>query len=171
MPKPAGRLLFLQDVFVDFVMSHEASFELIKKAKNKFGNTLTSCMWRLVETLPIPAVGIVCQHPHYPKPNFDPLKPCRYFICSPSFFERFAFATEVTVFDLLKKHCSWKRKGPLAACEVELVDDAGARHIFVLEAFNNNYETLCLFRYSHEVHGSIIVPSSFSVNLVRRGIQ
>jgi hypothetical protein len=164
----AGRLLFMQDVFTDFVMSHEVSFELIKESKKEFGNTLTSCMWRLVETLSIPAIGIVCQHPHYPKPDFDPLKPCRYFICSPSFSARFSFATEVAIFDLLKKHCSWKRKGPLAECEVEIVDDAGDRHVFVLEAFNNHYETLCLFRHSDEVHGTIVVPSPFVAGLIAK---
>lgn len=94
---------------------------------------------------------------HYHKRDFDALKPCRYFICSPSFSAHFSITTEVAIFDLLKKHCSWKRSGPLAECEVELVDEVGDRDIFFLEAFNNRYETLCLFRHSHEVHGAIVV--------------
>jgi hypothetical protein len=37
-------------------------------------------MWRLVEALDIPALGIVSQHPRYPDGDFDPTDPCRYFI-------------------------------------------------------------------------------------------
>jgi len=61
----AGRLLFLQDQFVEFSRSSSPTFSLVQCASKKFGNTITSSLWRLVEALDIPALGIVSQHPHY----------------------------------------------------------------------------------------------------------
>jgi hypothetical protein len=163
----SGRLLFLQDVFTEFVNASKPSFALVKEAKSVFGNSLTSCLWRLVETLPFPALGIVCQHPRYPKSDFDAEMPCRYFICSPSFTQRFAKVSEVAAFQLLKDNCSWSKRGPLADNEVVLTDDSGKRHLFMLEAFNNQYETLSLFRHLHEIRGSIVVPFTFTMQPTR----
>ena len=49
----AGRLLFLQDLFNEFVRGSQPSIELVQDAKTQFGNTLTTSFWRLVENLEI----------------------------------------------------------------------------------------------------------------------
>jgi hypothetical protein len=59
----AGRLLFLQCLFEEFVRRSKPSFDLVQDAKKQFGNTLTTSFWRLVETLDIPVLDVVGQHP------------------------------------------------------------------------------------------------------------
>lgn len=162
----AGRLLFLRDQFSEFALASAPSFALIKEAKTLFGNTMTSCLWRLVETLPGPALGIVSQHPRYPDQHFDVDQPCRYFICSPSFRERFSSVSEVEAFARLKESCSWKKRGPLADSEILLTDDRSDEHLFELEAFNNGFETLSLFHYLKPSNASVNVRGIFSSNEV-----
>src|ERR1700722_9998861 len=55
----AGRLLFFQDNLRDFVGSSNPDFALVQKIKKRYGNTLTSSLWRMVEALDIPALGLV----------------------------------------------------------------------------------------------------------------
>ena len=45
----AGRLLFLQDAFVEHVRSSPLTFESVKALSKVFGNTITSTLWRAVE--------------------------------------------------------------------------------------------------------------------------
>ena len=65
----AGRLLFLQGLFDEFVKDSQPSFKLVMAANKKFGNTMTSTLWRVAEALAIPALAIVSQHPHYQRPR------------------------------------------------------------------------------------------------------
>ena len=66
----AGRLLFLQDRFEEFVTGSEIRFKTIQDARSTFGNTMTSSLWRLVELLDIPAFGLISRHPkHKPAPG------------------------------------------------------------------------------------------------------
>ncbi|MGO9262146.1 MAG: ImmA/IrrE family metallo-endopeptidase [Bryobacteraceae bacterium] len=62
----AGRLLFLQGLFDEYVRSSKVSFDLVQDAKKRFGNTLTTTFWRLVETLDIPALGSSASTPTTP---------------------------------------------------------------------------------------------------------
>ena len=61
----AGRLLFLQDQFDRIALDSKPDFGLIKEIAHDFGNSMTSTLWRFVEAMDIPALGIVSQHPHY----------------------------------------------------------------------------------------------------------
>jgi len=64
----AGRLLFLQGRFEEFVRSSKINFDLVKEAKRVFGNSMTSSLWRLVEALDLPAFGNgECSSPVYEK--------------------------------------------------------------------------------------------------------
>jgi len=143
----AGRLLFLQDEFVDFSRSSSPSFALVQLASKRFGNTLTSSMWRLVEALDIPALGIVSQHPRYPDADFDPTDPCRYFIRSRLFEERYSGLTERDCFNIVRSYCSWRKRGPIGKEEIILRDDRQEEHLFLFEAFHNGHELLTLITY------------------------
>lgn len=143
----AGRLLFLQDQFVDFARGSPPTFALAQDAGKKFGNTITSSLWRLVEALDIPALGIVSQHPHYPDADFDATEPCRYFIRSRLFEEQFSGLTEREAFNILRRHCSWRKRGPLGNDEIVLRDDRGEEHVFLFEAFHNGHALLTLITY------------------------
>ena len=143
----AGRLLFLQDQFMDFSRSSLPSFSLVQLASKRFGNTITSCLWRLVEALDIPALGIVSQHPHYPDGEFDPADPCRYFIRSRLFEQQYSGLTERDCFKIVRSYCSWRKRGPLGNDEIILRDDRGEEHLFLFEAFHNGHQLLTLITY------------------------
>jgi hypothetical protein len=101
-----------------------------------------------------PILGIVSQHPRYTDEKFDPLEPCRYFIRSAPFAERFSTIDETTVFALLRSKCSWRKYGPIA-------DDDGGKHVFQLEAFHNRHETLGVLVYKEQLKTKITVPGRY----------
>jgi len=143
----AGRLLFMQGLFDEVVRGSIPSFKLVHMGKKGFGNTLTSSLWRIVETLAIPALGIVSQHPHYTNSEFDPLKPCKYFIRSRQFEDRFSSVTELDAFKILGSYCTWRSRGPVGQDEIIIVDDRGEKHLFQFEAFSHKHDTLTLITY------------------------
>jgi hypothetical protein len=155
----AGRLLFLQDQFVEFARGSLPTFALAQDASKKFGNTITSSLWRLVEALDIPALGIVSQHPHYPDADFDPAEPCRYFIRSRLFEEKFSGLTEREAFNIIRRHCSWSKRGPLGTDEIILRDDRGEEHVFLFETFHNGHALLTLLTYLR-THGISLATAS-----------
>jgi hypothetical protein len=125
-----GRLLFLQGEFERVARDAKCRMEDIRAIGGAFGNSITSALWRFVELMTEPVLGVVCQHPRYTDENFDPLDPCRYFIRSSAFGQRFSSVEETSVFALLRSKCSWRKYGPVADDEVSLMDDNGQRHIF-----------------------------------------
>ncbi len=143
----AGRLLFLQHRFIEFARSSSPSFNLVKQATKAFGNTMTSSLWRLVEALEVPAVGVVSQHPRHTDDSFDPERPCRYFIRSRRFEEEFSEFSDKNAFEVLKSHCSFRNRGPVGKEELVLRNDRGDEHVFLFEAFSNTHETLTLLTY------------------------
>ena len=59
----AGRMLFFQDQFRHLISASPLTFDLIKLATKRYGNTMTSTLWRVVEALDTPALGVVGAHP------------------------------------------------------------------------------------------------------------
>lgn len=156
----AGRLLFLQNRFTDFVRGSERpTFAVVKAAQKEFGNTLTSALWRLVEALDVPALGIVGPHPRYPDGNSEP---CRYFIRSRAFEGQFSAISEVDILRIVRGYASWGRRGPLGAQEALIRDDNGDEHLFTFETFYNGHEalTLAVFARSRQ--------SAVSLSVTRR---
>jgi hypothetical protein len=141
----AGRLLFFQDEFREFVSATEPTFEMIKAATKRYGNTMTSTLWRLVEALDIPALGLVGPHPKGSAKRPGETQECRYFIRSRRFIEQFANVTEQGAYDLLRANSLFRRGGPIANIEVVLIDDRGDKHLFQLESFYNGHEALTIF--------------------------
>lgn len=142
----AGRLLFLQERFEEFVQSAPVNFNMVKEAKRLFGNSMTSSLWRLVEALDVPAFGMVSVHPRRFKAAETP-EPYRYFIRSRKAIERFSVITPDDVFSKTRTYCSWSTRGPLGEAEVGLRDDNGDEHDFVFETFYNGHEALSLATY------------------------
>jgi len=142
----AGRLLFLQDQFREHV-GEQPDLEAVRKLAKAFGNSITTALWRVVECLDIPAIAAVTAHPHRPGVEFDPTKPCRYFIRSRRFEAEFGRIDEFAIFAVLGEYCENKRGGPLGSAEVILADDRGEEHVFYFETFYNRYEALTLGLY------------------------
>lgn len=154
----AGRLLFLQGVFDEFIRSSKSSFQLLHNVHKQFGNTLTTSFWRLVESLDTPALGVVGKHPHHDRQSIDPEQPFRYFIRSRKFMEHFSSITEADTIEMIRSYCSWKKQGPLGEKELMLADDNGKEHVFLFETFSNTHEVLTLITYIKLHNPAIAVP-------------
>jgi len=144
----AGRLLFMADRFIEDAMANAPSLALIRSLSTKYGNTITSTLWRFVEQAEAqrPMVALVSAHPHRSRQraDFDPANPCRYCIQSPLFRANFERLTEVDLFGIVAGYSGPQRAGPLGEAEVHLVNDDGQRHLFNFETFFNGYEALTL---------------------------
>jgi hypothetical protein len=156
----AGRLLFLQGIFDEFVRGSAPCFDLVQQVKKQYGNTLTTSFWRLVEILQIPALGVVGKHPHHDRQTTDPNQPFRYFIRSRKFLEQFSSITESDVLDMIQSYCSWKKRGPLGEAELILKDDNGKEHIFLFETFSNTYDVLTLITYRKRHSPAVAVSAA-----------
>jgi len=149
----AGQLLFLQSRFTAEANDLPSTLEAVRKLHKSFGNTMTSTLWRFVEEAhpDRPMVGIVSQHPHRTNSEFNPELPCKYFIESPIFRERFSRVNPVELFSIIKNYSSRAKGGPLGSGEARLTDDNGDQHIYHFESFSNTHEVLTLGVYDHPV--------------------
>jgi hypothetical protein len=144
----AGRLLYLQDQFTEFALgAGRPSFRTVQAAHKEFKNTLTSALWRLVEALDIPAVGMVGSHPRHVLPANG--EACRYFLRSRPFEAQFSRISEGDVLEMVRSYATWSRRGPLGSRDLVIRDDNGDEHTFMFETFYNGYEALTLAVFSH----------------------
>ena len=137
----AGRLLFLGDKFKERLLSNPLTYASIDDLATVFGNTKTTTLWRAVETLEVPAFGLVTQHPSQPVDQDKPT--VRYFVRSKAFKEQFSRVTTQFLFAQLGPVCR-SGNGPIGRADVLLTDLNSDQHVFCLEAFHNSYETLTL---------------------------
>ena len=147
----AARLLFLRERFTEEARSLEPSIDVIHALRTKFGNTLSTTLYRVVESFGVdrPLVGMISSHPHItrrPK-NFDPSSPCRHFIQSPAYKRNFGEITQAQLFSAIAGYCGPQGGGPLGEDECILTDDNGDRHLFHFETFFNRYDALTLGKY------------------------
>lgn len=98
----AGRLLFLQDKFRDHLHPGQFTMDSLKKLASVFGNSITSTLWRAVETVDFPAVGMISGHPNHPAEGFDRTNPCEYLIRSKSFAKAFDQLDEIALFNVVR---------------------------------------------------------------------
>jgi hypothetical protein len=159
----AGRLLFLRDRFADEARDLPAELKSIQTLHSVFGNTLSSTLWRFVETIggDRPVVGLITAHPHISRrpQDFNVATACRHCIQSAEFAARFSSTSEQALFSRIASYCGAQTGGKLGAADVILADDNGARHVFSFETFFIRYKppstgealTLGVYRRPHEV--------------------
>lgn len=153
----AGRLLFLQDQFRAHLMAQPVRFQSVHDLAKLFGNSKTSTLWRTVETLDVPAVGLVSVHP-WTRLD-DGQSPVRYFIGSPQFLREFANTTQDMLFHGLAKVVHRRGGGPIGENEVIIADTTGEEHVFFFECFTNMHDTLTLGIYRKR-HAVVVSPAS-----------
>ncbi|MBL9080882.1 MAG: ImmA/IrrE family metallo-endopeptidase [Planctomycetales bacterium] len=139
----AGRLLFMQELFAEQLRGSPLDFGHVKKLSGTFGNTMTSTLWRAVESVVEPVFGLVSQHPRHALGE----EPLRYFIRSRSFETQFSTVTAQDIFTRLKTICRGGR-GPIGQDEVVFADAVGGNHVFYLETFFNTHDALTLGVYN-----------------------
>jgi len=122
----AGQLLSLGSRFAAMAEDTKPSIKAIQTLNELFENTITSTLWRYIEsTHPnLPMVGVITAHPHPArrKSDFDLKNPCRYFVRSPAFATRFSTVTEVSVFSHIESYCGAQSGGPLGQSDIVLAD-------------------------------------------------
>ena len=143
----AARLLFLREKFGAAIGDRDVDLSLVRDAAKLFGNSITTTLWRVVEHLDVPAIGVVGRHPKLPNSEGDLAETCRYFVRSRRFSAQFSRIDEMTVCAKIGSYCSSARRGPLGSDEVLLQDDGGSKHVFIFETFYNSYEALTLGIY------------------------
>jgi hypothetical protein len=137
----AGRLLFLRERFSEELFDGPIDFTRIRALSKRFGNTMTSTLWRTVESLDIPAFGLVSQH--LLASRVDPTKPwVEHLVTAPAFRTMFSvFASDVYL--KLRPLCRGAQ-GPIARGEIIIQDVDGDDHVFGVECFYNGHSTLTL---------------------------
>lgn len=154
----AGQLLFLRDKFVSEARDLTPGIKSITDLKTRYGNTITSTLWRYVEQSLEPMLGAISCHPCRLPTDFDANNPLRYLVTSQAFQARFANIGESAIFTRIRSYCSDRSGGPLGASEIVLNDDNGTSHVFHFETFFNRYDALTLGVYKGQ--RSIIIATS-----------
>jgi Zn-dependent peptidase ImmA (M78 family) len=155
----AGQMLFFQQAFVQNARDLTVGINAVTTLKKRYGNTITTTLWRYVEQSEQPMIGAISCHPHRLPAGFDWGNPFRYFVGSRSFQQRFSNTREVDLFRQVQTYCANRRGGPLGATDLLLQDDSGLRHLFHFETFFNQYEALTLGVYK-SAHPVVVAVSS-----------
>jgi hypothetical protein len=147
----SGRLLFLRDRFAEEALSLEPCFKTVKQLHKTFGNTMSTTLYRFVESIgeENPVVGMITCHPHVERRplDHDANKPCKYVVQSAAFQTRFGKITEIELFNVLSRYCGSQKGGMLGKTEMILTDNNGDLHRFYFETFYNSYDALTLGVY------------------------
>lgn len=149
-----GRLLFPRDDFLSLAQTRPLDLASIKKIAEYFGNTITSTLWRCVEQAEGPCLGLIGEHPHYPREGKQPIE---HLIQSPAFASQFGGFNESDAVVMLRRYCEFRRTGPIGNAEVLITDSNGDAHVFLAESFNNRYRTLTLAQYLRPMTTQIVV--------------
>lgn len=139
----ASRLLFLRDKFKAHALSCKPTLTHVGDLKKRFGNTITTTFYSLIEALDVPAFGLITGHPKKPDPDFDPSKPCRHFITSPQFDDQFGHITDMQLYPILESYCTYG-KWDLGQAETILHNSRKEPYIFSMETIFNKYDALTL---------------------------
>jgi hypothetical protein len=158
----AGQLLFLQDRIGREARDLALDIGSVKSLASRYANSITSTLWRFVEERDPsqPVFGMISIHPHAPDIGaHDGTHPWRYFIRSAAFRTQFAEVTPQDVYDIIKRHAGYRKRGPVLAAQDILVDVAKEEWEFQIESFSNSHALLTL--------GSVIRKRSALVVVAR----
>ncbi len=143
----AGRLLFMADRFGQEARDLPATFESVKALSKRYGNSIVSTLWRLIEGRDPDqsAFGMVSAHPIYPEIGaHDGDEAWRYFIRSPNFRIQFPNVTPEQAYALISSHCTNRKKGPIFEVSDVLENAIGERWEFKIECFSTTHAVLTL---------------------------
>jgi hypothetical protein len=156
----ARRLLFLRDKFRTRALATEPTLAHVRSLKDLFGNTMTTTFYSLVETIDVPAFGLITGHPKKPDKDFDSSKPCRHFITSPSFDEQFANVTDLQLYSILESYCRYG-KWDLGKAEKIIGNSRKEGYVFRMETVFNHYDALTLGVMLRKHEPTVPVLTSF----------
>lgn len=141
----ASQLLFLQDRFAGEARDSALDFKVVGSLSKRFGNTLTTTLWRMVEDRDptTPVFGMVTAHPRYLHiGSGENGEQIRYFIRSRAFREQFADVSPDDAFGLIRRHATHRKRGPVFDASDVLRNRNGDACEFRLESFCNGHALL-----------------------------
>ena len=141
----AGRLLFLQDRFVQEARDVPLSFASIKALAKRYENSIVSTFWRFVEDRApeLPAFGIISTHPHHPDMGrHDGPHPWRYYIRSSAFRTQYPAVSPDDLYQTIAQYASHRKAGPVFSAAHVLRNAAGDTFEFQLESFSTKHDLL-----------------------------
>ena len=151
-----GRLLTLQDRFIQQVCGATLTLKDISNIGKTFGNTWTSTLWRVVESLDIPAFAVIGTHPN----RRGSLEPCRYFIRSRRFEQEYGTFSEADALAAIRSYCNYKTLGPLGAGEAQVTNSRGEETIFLLETFAHQHDVITFAYLTRKTTSLISIGTS-----------
>ena len=165
----AGRLLFLGKRFDDEARSFRPSMESVLELHRRFGNTITTTLYRLVE-LPAanrPMVGMITRHPSEELETGPADKPTRreHFVRSRAFKQRFANVREHDLFEGVASYCDGCWVGLVGESELVLADDNRDSHRFFFQTFFNGYDALTLGVHVGPAPAAVVVRAAMASSL------
>lgn len=144
----AGRLLFLGSVFDQEIRDCAPSMAAVRSLATRYGNTITSTLWRFVEHSPPNArlVGLVSRLPRDGRApgSVNPAEAVRHVIHSTGFVTQFGLLDGAVFWPILQGYCADRRGGHLGVGSATLIDLAGRSQTVVFETFSNNYDALTI---------------------------
>lgn len=161
----AGQLLFLGGRFAVEALDDAPTLASVRALAKRFGNTITSTLWRYVEEAHDgrPMVGIVNPRALLGDATASaPQAPSRYCIESPAFRTRFDYG-EPQLLAAVSTYAMHRRGGPLGEAEIVLLDRNGDGHVFRFESFSNGHSTLTLAVRARPVLPLVAVPAPASL--------
>lgn len=154
----AGKLLSLGNRLPMESRDLDLSFASIQKLAKRYGNSVVSTFWRVVEERDSkqPVFGVISIHPLHPEVgSHDGTHPWRYFIRSEAFRNNFAAVDPQAAYDLIVKYATYKKVGPIFSATHVLADAADQLWEFRLESFSTKHAVLTfgypLRKYSAQV--------------------
>jgi len=139
----AGQLLFLRNDFTERWSSTLQDIGAVQSLHKIYQNSLTTTMWKAVECSETPTFGLICQHPRYVDHSLPLVD---HIIHSEVFSKQFTSSSSDSLFTAIKPIADFRKRGPVGEGEIHLLDDNGRARTFVVQLFNNSYQTLVLGR-------------------------
>ncbi|HUO14031.1 MAG TPA: ImmA/IrrE family metallo-endopeptidase [Verrucomicrobiae bacterium] len=127
----AGRLLFLQSRFDQYVKGMRHTLKSLSRISMDFGNSWTSTLYRAVETLDVPSFAVIGGHPRRRTAE----EKTRHFVTSTPFDAMFPKFGEAEALAIVRSYCSFSTRGPLGESTFALEDLEGECWEFTVESF------------------------------------
>lgn len=143
----AGRLLFFGGQFASDAMDLTCRFQSVRTLKERYGNTLTSTLWRYVEERDpsLATFGLISAHPRHPEIGATPDgSGVHHFITSQGFRQLFPHVTAAEIYAAVRRHAGWRKGGPVLDAEDLLTDVSGRCRPIRLDGFCNSHQVLTL---------------------------
>ena len=141
----ASQLLFLRGRFGQEARDVPLDFKNIKSLAKRYGNTITTSLWRTVQERDAeqPVFGMVSCHPRHPSiGSGSEGQKIRYFMRSKAFRDRFGNVGQDAVYNVLQQSAKWAQRGTVVDCSTALADITGEEYEFRVESFCNTYALL-----------------------------